>query len=150
MVEKVSRFLILLFFSGLVQGCMQFQRSAEMVSAGDAVLDLADGGVSPDLIEIETAFGKEKTERDAGYILDMILPLKNGKERYSLSCRIKEESFIKDFAMTNSVALELVFFLKKEGKEVMRVLIAEETQNSIVSYPYLCSLLKRGIRKSGL
>jgi hypothetical protein len=104
-----------------------------------------------DSITVQKGFDSQSLEANAAYILQLMLVRRNqdsadpGKTLL-VRALIKEEEFSREFQSLNTVTVELSIFDPPKAKAVALALYSENTKDTIASYAYLHSLIRRAFR----
>jgi len=104
-----------------------------------------------DSLTVQRGFDSQALEENASYILRLLLAQRNqdsGRNGKALSVRalIKEEEFSQEFHTLNTVTVELRVFDPPNTEAVALALYSENTKDTIASYAYLHSLIRRALR----
>jgi len=116
---------------------------AETIKRADLVLDS---------LTVQKGFDSQPLEANAAYILQLMLVRRNQDSRHpgkTLLVRafIKEEEFSREFHTLNTVTVELSIFDPPKTKAVALALYSENTRDTIESYAYLHSVIRRAFRR---
>ena len=112
---------------------------AETVGEAELVLDS---------LTVEKGFDAESLEANAAYILRLMLARRNQEagdpgKTLLLHALIKEEEFTREFRGLNTVTVELSLIDPPTGEAVALALFSENTKDTIQSYAYLHSVIRR-------
>jgi len=104
-----------------------------------------------DSIAVQKGFDSPHLEASAEYILRLLLAANTQKLRQPgkplrIRALIKEEEFSRDFQTRNTVTVELSVFDPQSSKPVVIALFSENTRETIDSYAYLHSIIRRAVR----
>jgi hypothetical protein len=103
-----------------------------------------------DTLTVKKGFDSRALEANATYIFHLMLEQRNqalphpGKS-LSLHAFIKEEEFSRDFQIRQAVTVELSIFDPPEKNAVALVLYSENTKETIASYTYMHSVIRRAL-----
>lgn len=102
-------------------------------------------------LTVQKGFEPQSMEANAAYILQLMLVQRNqdsSDPRKTLLVRvlIKEEEFSREFKSTNTVTVELSLFDPPKTEAVALALYSENTRDTIASYAYLHSVIRRALR----
>ena len=106
-----------------------------------------------DSLSVQKGFDSKILETNAAYILHLLLERRNqdlppnGGESLSLHALIKEAEFPRDLQTLNTVTVELRIFDPPRTKAVALALYSETTKETIESYSYLHSVIRRALRQ---
>lgn len=115
---------------------------AETVENAELVLDS---------LTVQRGFDSQAIEANAAYILQLMLVQRNQDlvdpgNTLSMRALIKEEEFSREFQTLNTVTVELSIFDPPKTRAVVLALYSENTRDTIQSYAYLHSLIRRAFR----
>jgi hypothetical protein len=105
-----------------------------------------------DSLTVRKGFDSQALEANAAYILQLMLARRNqdsadpGSTLF-LRALIKEEEFSREFHTLNTVTVELSIFDPPESNAVALALYSENTKDTIESYAYLHSVIRRAFRQ---
>ena len=104
-----------------------------------------------DSLRVQKGFDSQALEENAAYILRLMLEQRNQNSGHagdtlSLHALIKEQEFSREFQTLNTVTVELSVFDPPESRIVALALYSETTRDTIESYAYLYSLIRRALR----
>jgi hypothetical protein len=103
-------------------------------------------------VTVHKGFDSHTLETNAAYILNLMLVRRNqalaGRGK-SLSIRalIKEEEFSREYRRFNTVTVELSIYDSPKTQPIALMLYSENTKETIDSYAYLHSVLRRIFRR---
>ena len=112
---------------------------AERIQRGEVVLDA---------LTVRKGFDSRAIEENAAYIMELLLMRWNQDSATAgnsllLRTLIKEESFSREFRDLNTVTVELSLFDPPKTGAVALTLYSETTKDTIESYAYLHSVIRR-------
>ncbi len=146
-------FLFVLFTLFALSSCAflsgNIKQSTESQKDFEAIIK-TEGFYVRDVI-IKKSFDSDIVKENAEYALSILVPERetSSDKKMGADIVLKEESFIKGFEQLNTVSLELIVRDVNENT-VKRILVSEETENTLSSYRYLYKILEKGIREAGL
>jgi hypothetical protein len=113
-----------------------------MVKQADLVLDS---------LAVQKGFDARSLEANAAYILNLLIARRNqaAQGRAStllLHARIKEEEFSRQLRTLNTVTVELSIFEPRNDTAVAMALYSESSSDTIESYAYLHSVIRRAFK----
>lgn len=105
-----------------------------------------------DSLTVQRGFDSQAIEANAAYILQLMLVQRNQDladpgNILSMRALIKEEEFSREFQTLNTVTVELSIFDPPKSRAVVLALYSENTMDTIQSYAYLHSLIRRAFRQ---
>jgi hypothetical protein len=100
-------------------------------------------------VRVSRSLDVQKIEENARYVLSLLFQKRNEGKIDSpalfLHVSLKEDSFLQEYRLWNTVTVELTLF---DGTTlVYSGLLTEETESTLASYPYLYALLERASRE---
>ena len=103
-------------------------------------------------ITVQKGFDSQHLEANADYIFQLRLARNKQKlhqpgKLLQIRALIKEEEFTRDFRTRNTVTVELSVFDPRASEPVAVALLSENTRETIESYAYLHSIIRRAIRR---
>jgi hypothetical protein len=103
-----------------------------------------------DSLTVQKGFDTERLEANAAYIIQLMLVQRNQDSAISgktllIRALIKEEAFSREFQTLNTVTVELSVFDSPASKPVAMALFSENTKDTIESYTYLHSVIRRAL-----
>jgi hypothetical protein len=112
---------------------------AERIQRAELVLDS---------LTVQKGFDSQALEENAAYILQLMLLRRNQDASSAgnpllLRAVIKEEEFTREFRSQNTVTVELSILDPQNTKAVALALYCENTRDTIDSYAYLHSVIRR-------
>jgi len=140
---------VVLFLSS----CLLFEtrRVQDLYVQSDYTDQIKHAQLVLDSISVQKGFASPHLEANADYILRLLLAGNTQKLRQPgkplrIRALIKEEEFSRDFQTRNTVTVELSVFDPRSSKPVAIALFSENTRETIDSYAYLHSIIRRAIR----
>ena len=111
---------------------------------------IRERGLYINSIIVSKNYDSETVRENAFSAFTVLLgPQVSGDEsRLGTEAVFKEESFIKGFNQLNTVSLELTV-KNKNGEIIKKVLIAEDSENTLSSYRFLYKIIQKGIKETG-
>ncbi len=104
-----------------------------------------------DSIMVQRGFDSGAIRENAAYILQLLLVQRNQdladpSKTLLVHALIKEEEFAREFKTLHTVTVELSLFDPPKSGAVVLSLYSENTRDTIQSYAYLHSLIRRALR----
>jgi hypothetical protein len=101
-----------------------------------------------DSLTVQKGFDSQTLEANAAYILHLLLVQRNQdsadpEKTLLIRALIKEEEFSREFQTLNTVTVELSIFDPPKAEAVALALFSENTKDTIESYAYLHSVIRR-------
>lgn len=142
-------FFITIFLSSLCS-CLIIapQRAKNLFVESGYARSLKNGELLLGSLTVEKGFDSHQLEANASFMLGLMLEQRNQQLPLSadsllVQALIKEEEFTRDFKTLNTVTVELSIYDPRRGEPVALALYSETTVQTIESYAYLHSLIRR-------
>ena len=145
-------FISAVFLFGFIS-CSFFSESIKTsCESGENVKNLIrDRGLLINSVIVNKSFDSETVRENALYVFYILLGPPPQVEEGGLKADavLKEESFMKGFDQLNTVSLEITV-RNTTGEILKKVLITEDSENTLSSYKYLYKTIEKGIKETGL
>lgn len=140
---------IALFFLSLCS-CLVIQprRAQDLYIESDYTERILRAELVLDSLTVRKGFDSRALEENAAYIVELLLMRRNQDSAAAgntllLRALIKEEAFSREFRDLNTVTIELSIFDPPKTGAVALALYSENTKDTIESYAYLHSVIRR-------
>ena len=143
--------IVVLFCSLCSCLVLQPRRARDIYIESGYIKTLKEAELVLESLTVQKGFDSQSLEANAAYILQLMLVQRNqdstdpGKTLL-VHALIKEEEFSRDFKSTNTVTVELSIFDPPGAEAVALALYSENTRDTIASYAYLHSVIRRALR----
>ena len=143
--------IVVLFCSLCSCLVLQPRRARDIYIESGYVKTVKEAELVLESLTVQKGFDSQSLEANAAYILQLMLVQRNqdspdpGKTLL-VRALIKEEEFSREFKSTNTVTVELSLFEPSKTEPVALALYSENTRDTIASYAYLHSLIRRAFR----
>jgi hypothetical protein len=141
--------IITVFFLSLCS-CLVFQssRAQDLYIENGYAKRIRSEELVLDSLAVRKGFDSQALEENAAYILQLLLVRWNqgsvsDGDPLLLRALVKEEAFSREFRDLNTVTVELSIFDPPKTEAVALALYTENTKNTIDSYKYLHSVIRR-------
>ena len=151
----MMRLCVLAVFVLALCSCLVFapQRAHELYVDREYRAAIGESRLTLDCLAVQKGFDSAGLEANAAYILHLMLARRNqnlsdtSAQALSLRALIKEEEFSRDYRPLNTVSVELSIFDPPRESAVALALYSETTKQTIASYGYLHSVIRRALRQ---
>ena len=128
------------------------RRARELYLASPYRQTIADYGLVLDSVTVEKGYDSRHLQENAANIFQLLLSRRNqargdAEATLMLQAVIKERELNRDFKITNTVTIELRLLDPHSPDPAALLLFSENTDQSIESYAYLHSLIRRVLRQ---
>jgi hypothetical protein len=130
---------------------LQPRRARDLYIRADCADTIKHAELVLDSLAVQKGFDSRHLEANATYILRLMLIRRNQKVhrpegRLLVRALIKEEEFSRDYRRHNTVTVELSVHAPSGGQTLALALYSENTTETIESYAYLYSVVRRALR----
>jgi hypothetical protein len=127
---------------------VQPRRAQELYIESDYAQRIETAELVLDSLTVRKGFDSRILEENAAYIVELLLVRRNQDSATAgnpllLRTLIKEEAFSREFRDLNTVTIELSLFDPPKTGAVALALYSETTKDTIESYAYLHSVIRR-------
>jgi hypothetical protein len=145
---KRMSFIAVFFLS--ICSCLVFQsrRAQDLYIESGYAERIQRAELVLDSLAVRKGFDSQALEENAAYILQLLLAGRNqdsatAGQTLLLHALIKEEEFSRELRDLNTVTVELSIFDPPKTRAVVLALYSENTKDTIDSYAYLHSVIRR-------